>query len=457
MIKNIFTLLSFLLFFNSGYAQKKSNKATIKKCYTVEVLNEKKKNNPNLISTDAFENWLNPLIKRRKQSRLAVVNYTLPVVFHVIHNNEMLGSGRNLTKAAIEAQLLQMNKDFANLSGSPYAVAINSGIQFALATKDPNGNNLTEPGINRISTSSKGWTNAPYTYTYVETTIKPNSIWDPNKYINIWVTDLSGEGILGFASFPGSSTLNGLDNSETNTDAGVVIDYSTIGSIFTSNDCGVTNEYGMGKSLTHEMGHFFGLRHIWGDQDPAPCSDDFCGDTPLHFDANFGKPSHPKSNSCGTQDEMFENYMDYSDDIILNTFTADQVDRMQTVLLNSPRRVSLPTSNVGFSMPASANKIAFALCTGLLQVTETGNAGTTSRYKDIPLVINVQNVATGNATVNFTVGGTAINNIDYQLSATSVNFIAGDASKTINLRILDNAKQDALRTIVLSYTITGSG
>ncbi len=457
MIKKLLFFLSLLFIINISQAQLKTKKIKKNRCYTVEIINQKKKLNPNIISTDAFEQWLSPLVKKRKQSRLAVANYTLAVVFHVIHNNETLGSGRNVSKAAIEAQLLQLNKDFANLSGSPYAAATNSGIQFALATRNPSGGTLAEAGIDRISITSKSWDTAPYSTDYVDATIKPNSIWDPTKYVNIWITDVSIDGVLGYATFPGSSTLNGLDNSETSSDAGVVIDYTTVGSIFSSADCGVTNEYGMGKTLTHEVGHFLGLRHIWGDQDPAPCSDDFCGDTPLHYDANYGKPSHPKSNSCGTQDEMFENYMDYCDDIILNTFTADQVDRMQTVLLNSPRRNTLATSNVGFTAPVGSNKIALAICSGILEVSETGNTGSTNRYKDIPLTLNVENVATGNATVNFNVSGSAVNNIDYQLSATSVSFSAGDAAKTIILRVLDNAKTDGDRTVFLTYTISGTG
>ena len=205
------------------------------------------------------------------------------------------------------------------------------------------------------------------------------------------------------------------------------------------------------------MGHFLGLRHIWGDQDPAPCATDYCDDTPIHFDANYGKPAHPKSNTCGTADEMFENYMDYTDDDVLNTFTADQVDRMQTVLLNSPRRKTLPTSNVGFYAPVGSNKIAFALCAGAISVSETGNAGTTNRYRDVPIVLNVENVATGNATVTFGVSGSAVNNLDYQLATNTVNFVTGDAAKSVNIRLFDNATNDGNKTIILNYTISGTG
>lgn len=445
-------------------AQSQSIKKKVKRCYTVERIKKIRSTNPNIQSDQQFEQWLQPLVKQHKQKkspssyRLPVLNYTLPVIFHVVHNAETVGSGNNITAARIQAQILQLNKDYANLSGSPYAAAANTGIQFALATKDPNGNTLAESGIERISRSTKGWTAPPYRDGYVDSTIKPNSYWDPTRYLNIWLVDMSGVGILGFATFPGSSTLNGLDNSETVATAGLAIDPTTVGSIFSSTACGsTTNPYTLGKTLSHEMGHFLGLRHIWGDQDPAPCATDYCDDTPIHYDANYGKPTHPKSNSCGTADEMFENYMDYTDDDILNTFTADQVDRMQTVLLNSPRRSTLPTSTVGFTSPTGSNKLAFAICSGSLTVSETGNTGTTNRYKDIPLVLNIENVATGNATVTFSTTGSAVNGVDYQLLSSSLNFVTNDAAKTVVLRVLDNATNDGTRTIVLTYTISGTG
>lgn len=444
-----------------GAAQSQTIKKKVKRCYTVERIKKLRSANPNIQSDQQFEEWLQPLVKQHKQKkgasnyRLPVLNYTLPVIFHIVHNAEAVGSGNNISATRVQAQILQLNKDYANLSGSPYNTSANSGLQFALATKDPSGNTLSEPGIERINRSTKSWTAPPYTDTYIDATIKPNSIWDPTKYLNIWLVDMSSAGILGYATFPGSSTLSGLDNSETATTAGLAIDPTTVGSIFSSTSCGSsTDPYTLGKTLTHEMGHFLGLRHVWGDDF---CATDYCDDTPIHYDANYGKPTHPKNNSCGTADEMFENYMDYTDDDILNTFTADQVDRMQTVLLNSPRRSTLPTSTVGFTFPTGSNKIGFANCTGALTVTETGNTGATARYKDIPLVLNVENVATGNATVTFSTSGSAVNNVDYQLLSNSVNFVTNDAAKTVVLRVLDNATNDGTRTIVLTYTISGTG
>ena len=102
--------------------------------------------------------------------------------------------------------------------------------------------------------------------------------------------------------------------------------------------------YGYGRTVTHEVGHWLGLRHIWGDED---CGTDYVADTPIHKTENYGCFTHPKTNTClpPTADEMFENYMDYTSDTCMNIFTINQVDRFNAVLANSPRRKELLTSD----------------------------------------------------------------------------------------------------------------
>ncbi|MGZ3861494.1 MAG: M43 family zinc metalloprotease [Flavisolibacter sp.] len=426
-----------------------------KRCATYEVLQNYRKLHPGAETDQQFETWLGKTRASRKMGN-SLSTVTLPIVFHIIYNGEAEGMGTNISQAAIQQQMLQLNKDYANQSNSPYAVAADANIQFALAQTDALGNTLAEPGIDRIDRNAKGFTAPPYTVgyanatdNYLTSTIKPATIWDPNKYINIWVLQMEN-GILGIATFPASSGLTGISGSETDQTAGVAIVPTSVGSVFVPGNC---SGYTKGKTLTHELGHFFGLRHIWGD---ASCGDDYCSDTPVHEGPNSGIPTHPKPNNCGTADEMFENYMDYSSDAVLNTFTAGQVSRMQTVLANSPRRNTLAGSPAGLVSVTASNQISFADCSSLI-TSETGTTGTYPRYHDLSFTIIAEDQATGNATVTLNPSGTAIGNFHYQLLTPSLNFVAGDRSKVVMVRILDNAEVDGSRTLTLGYSISGSG
>lgn len=428
------------------------------RCYTVEVINDFRRLHPGAETDAQFESVMSKKILARKAQRVQAVNYTIPVIFHIINNGEAIGTSPNLSAAVINQQLLQLNKDYANLSNSQYAVSANTGIQFVLAQKNPGGSVLGEQGIERIDRNTFGWTDystSSWTTNYIDGTVKPASIWDATQYYNVWIIPGITNGtsnLLGYATFPTLSTLPDLASSETATTAGVVVATSTIGSSFSPAVCGYS--YGLGKTLSHETGHFLGLRHIWGD---AVCGEDYCNDTPVHYQSNSGVPTHPKSNSCGTADEMFENYMDYTDDVVLNTFTANQVDRMQTVMLNSPRRVSLATSSAGSVAATGSNKISFINCSGTLNIPEAGTTGTYPRYRDVDLTLNVEDKATGAATVNITATGTAVYNFHYQLLTPSLTFASGDNFKDVKIRVFDNAEVDGNKTIILNYSIAGTG
>jgi zinc-dependent metalloproteinase lipoprotein len=479
-LKPVFFILAILFSFHSLMAQELAQlplPASIVKCYTVENLAKERSKNPGAETDAQFETWLNRAISERKmflQGARIQAEYTIPVVFHIIHNGEGVGANPNVSNAAILQQLYQLNKDFANESGSTYSVAQNTGVKFKLAQRDPSGVVLAEPGVNRINRNTPpgggaAWTDyttvnsgAGWSDTYINSTVKPASIWDPERYMNIWVipriTAAGVSGILlGYATFPNAtaSGLNGLNNAETNSTAGVVIITPAVGSMTQPyGACGSAVSYGRGRTLTHEVGHFLGLRHIWGDSN---CGTDYCDDTPVHRTDNAGKPTHPKANSCGTADEMFENYMDYVDDDVMNTFTQNQTDRIQAVMANCPRRKDLSGSTAGVVEPVVANGLFFANCGTALSVTETATTGTYPRYKDIKIRIETANAATGAATVTFNTGGTAVNNYHYQLTPASVTFAAGEVYKDVTLRILDNAAVEANRTVVLSYSISGTG
>src|SRR5690554_4704810 len=314
------------------------------RCATVEMEELRKQNNPNIQSREEFENWLAPLVEARKQRvaqeiadgthRRAVVN--IPIIFHVLTGAQ--GDANDLPAARIQAQIDQLNLDFNNLSGSTHPAAASAEINFIPAVVDPSGNVLSEPGINRVY----GYPGNIST-TALDNTIKAATIWDRSQYANIWTAQLGG-GLLGYAQFHSGSTLPGMpsDGGSELTD-GVVVLAGSVGSVDTP---GTSAPYNLGRTLTHEMGHWIGLRHIWGDT--TSCSnDDYCADTPDSTTSNGGCPNIDRCPNDGLGRDMVENYMDYTNDACMNIFTNDQVSRMLTVLENSPGISELPFSTTG--------------------------------------------------------------------------------------------------------------
>jgi hypothetical protein len=364
MKKLISTLILFGALSLSVLAQATKPQAVIR-CATVEAEAELRAKFPQRGTMEDFERWLAPRVKAYKaQDHTRMAIKTLPIIFHIIHNGEEVGTGSNLAANLIEAQIEQLNNDFRKAAGTSgdnsNPAGADSEIEFCAALVDPSDTPLAQPGINRINRNDEGWGAPPYSRDFTQNTIKPATQWDPNRYINIWVVQLSG-GLLGYAQFPDMSGLAGLDDDggAANTD-GVVIRNSSVGSTTTPNPGG--GAYAAGRTLTHELGHFFGLRHIWGDGagcaasgaalDCACSLDDFCDDTPNAGRANYGCPD---AETCGSTD-MKENYMDYTDDTCMNIFTFDQKARMQAVMANSPRRKELLNSNAcdGCLIPPTA-------------------------------------------------------------------------------------------------------
>lgn len=292
---------------------------------------------PERQTNEEFENWLAPKIQEIQAQRAAgpTVLQTIPIIFHIFTD----GFGNeNLTQAQIQAQVDQLNIDYRNLAGSSYTQAGDSEVEFCLAQQDESGNQLTEIGINRITAYGQG----PFSNTDFENTLKAATQWDPTQYFNVWVADLSG-GLLGYAHWPEGSGLAGVPgNSAGASNDGVVVLYSSVGSIANPNPNG--GQYASGRTLTHEAGHWLGLRHVWGDT-TACTNDDYCADTPDATGSNFVCPSVDSCPLDGLGPDMVENYMDYTDDTCMDTFTNDQVSRILAVLANSPRRVELVTTS----------------------------------------------------------------------------------------------------------------
>ncbi len=286
-----------------------------------------------------FEDWITKKIveKNSKPQIMKVQAETrvIPVVVHVLHNGTAVGVQANISDAQILSQIRVLNEDFRRKNADAIRtpaeflpVAADANIEFVLAKQDPNG--LPTNGIVRKQ--------GPKTIYAPEdaTLIGQTSQWNPEEYLNMWVVPLVSP-FLGYATFP-TSNLPGLNFSPT----AAIRDGITVDYLFFGTGPG-TAANTTGRTATHEVGHYLGLRHIWGDE--AGCElDDFVLDTPSQDNPNNTICNdNPSRFSCGNSN-MIQNYMDYTPDPCMNLFTKGQVDRFDVVLTNSPRRATLVNS-----------------------------------------------------------------------------------------------------------------
>lgn len=242
------------------------------------------------------------------EARLVNGEIVIPVVVNVLYKT----NAENISVAQIQSQIDVLNKDF-NAANSDFAnvpsvfagVKANVGIRFELDQVRRKYVNKTSWGTADQMKKSAGLTPL-----------------EPTKKLNLWVCTIGG-GILGYAQFPGGSSA---------TD-GVVIDSKYLGTTGTA-----TYPFNLGRTATHEVGHWMNLRHIWGDTN---CGTDYVADTPTHNTANYGVPTFPHYSTCsGTPIEMTMNYMDYSDDRGLYMFTNGQKARMLSLFSPGGARYS---------------------------------------------------------------------------------------------------------------------
>lgn len=302
-------------------------------CHTMEDLAHRKEQDPTLEKrmqeVEAFTQ--RKLQEKRNYQGKQVGNIiTIPVVVHVLYTN----STNNISKAQILSQIDVLNKDFRRKNTdktNKWPQAADTQIEFAMATVDPRGNKTT--AITRKKVSSSDWGTKFKANNAMKSSASGGvNPWNTSEYLNMWIvpkiTNTSPQGdrtILGFAQFPGGSA---------STD-GVVMIHNAFGSTGTLNPL-----FSLGRTTTHEVGHFLNLRHIWGDGDCR--RDDFVADTPSSDAPNYGCAS--THSSCRSVD-MVQNYMDYSDDACMNLFTKGQKDRMRTVLEAGGFRRSLALSD----------------------------------------------------------------------------------------------------------------
>jgi|GEM_PF-1861598 len=332
---------------------------------------------------------------------------TIPVHAIIVHlPSEPIGTGRNVAMSRIQSQIDVLNADFrrmnADTSNTPsmfQGVAADCEIEFCLASVDPNGN--PTDGVTRYAYSG-----STVDESTMENTIQPATIWDRTQYMNMWVARLAG-GDLGYASFP--------DGTNPNVDGIVVLDEAF----------GVNSnpQYGLGRTATHEVGHYLNLFHIWGD---GPCGvDDGLADTPESAADYGGCPTHPQS-SCGSVD-MFMNYMDYVDDACMNLFTQDQKS-MMVGILNTQRSYLLNAASTSCAAADTAILVISEIMynppesgTDSLEYIEIYNSGTS--------VADLTGYMLGG--VNYTFGSVTLNAGEYLVvakDAAAINNVFGYAN-----------------------------
>jgi len=266
---------------------------------------------------------------------------TVPVVFHVLYNN----STEDIPDVNMESQIVVLNEDFRRQNNDAsqtlsqfQGVAADVEIEFCLAKIDPNGDPTT--GITRTQTPIRSF-NVSSTEIY-STADGGHDAWDTDRYLNIWICDL-GTDLYGFATPPGTAGPS---------DDGVVLNYRNVGRVGAS---GATN---LGRTGTHEVGHYFDLEHIWGDS-PGCSPDDGVSDTPAQDQEYYGCPNDDPE-SCGNGGDMYQNYMDYVDDACMNLFTQGQKVRMLAAL-NGPRSGLIGNAANVCDLPSGLNPATLPL------------------------------------------------------------------------------------------------
>lgn len=276
--------------------------ASSQKCATVDYLKANSSKFLNPLTTPA-----SPVGSRDTLSSEIII---VPVVVHVLYNN----TAQNISNDQILSQIVCLNADYRRQNADavntpePFAkMAADTKIMFCLSKTDPEGHATT--GIIRKFTKEQFWLS--------DDAMKFSSkggddAWDSKRYLNIWVCNLFGR-TLGYSVMPGGPAEKD----------GVVIQYNVFG---TTGD--LNSEFNKGRTATHEIGHWLGLQHLWGD---ASCGNDGIDDTPPQQSNNSYCPSFPRTSTCSINSfgDMFMDYMDFTDDECMNMFTSGQRNEMR--------------------------------------------------------------------------------------------------------------------------------
>jgi len=415
------------------------------RCGTIPLMEKTFKRNPSLKSMFQVQtqHMREAFLKTKAQAQIARVEGNtiyIPIVFHIVLQNPNL-----VTDAQIQAQLDRINTDYAGLNPDSSLIPTwfkpffsKPNIQFKLAQRNPND----EPtdGIERIATSISSFTIDDTRLKY--TAMGGADAWDHDRFFNVWITDL-GNQYLGYSTFPNSSPAG---------EDGVAIKYTTLP--------GNPGAYGMGRTLTHETGHYFYLYHIWGD-DAGCAGTDYCDDTPNQANYTSGclrDTVHTDSCSKTAPGVMYQNYMDYTDDACMVMFTFDQKTRMMTTL--NTYRPTMLTSNgadpvILYNLDAAAKSINVPLqriCSPTFSpVITLRNPGATT-ITTLTITATLENGAV--STTNWTGSLASLTETTATLTAITV---PAEGAHTLNIQISspngdtdENKANDAL-TLAFQY------
>jgi hypothetical protein len=245
------------------------------------------------------------------------IKYYVPVVVHIV-----LTDPSKVTAAQIQSQIDVLNKDY-NAANAELA---NSGIYLAGYNRNSVANANIEFYLSQTVRKTTTVTSFGSNDAVKKSTSGGSDAVSGSSKLNMWVCDLSS-GLLGYAQFPGGSAA---------TD-GVVIDYQAFG-LRSAATYPMYSVFDLGRTATHEIGHWFNLRHIWGDR---RCGTDYVDDTPAHDGSNGGCPSTTlRSNCSGKPLEQWMNYMDYTDDRCMYMFTSGQQGRMEASMVAANGRLN---------------------------------------------------------------------------------------------------------------------
>jgi len=340
-----------------------------------------------------FNEKLDQIVNNRQNRINSIIN--VPVVIHI-----GLPDPNLVTNATVFRQLDTLNWAYGAASSTdslrtytPFRTTYGrSEIRFCLAQRTPT--NQPTNGIERIINNNI-FSDVVHPSTQI-------AAWDPTKYLNIWVVQLSG-GVLGYSFKPGTFTPADQRN-------GFVNDYRAFG----SGASYLFPEYNGGKTAVHEIGHYFDLDHPWGPNNsgnPTCTLTDNCADTPPTDAPTFGCPPAPVLNTCSptAPGVMWQNHMDYADDACMILFTQNQATRMNSAIVTFADRIGLATSN-------GCVPVVLLLNNASISAINTPSAGFVTCDPTIPLSVTLRNAGSNpltSATITVLRNGTTIQTFNW--------------------------------------------